>query len=60
MFLGVRAIGLRLKKARHSLISLLMKALNVSWQETSKPLLHVDRSSLVFKTLWTVLCICLA
>jgi len=31
----------------------------VFWQGTSKPLLHVDLSSFMFKTLWTVLCICL-
>jgi len=44
------------------LISLLMKAglsLNVFWQGTSKPLLRTDISSFTFKTLWTVLCICL-
>jgi len=49
--------------ATDTLISLLMKAglsLNVLWQGTSKALLRVDRSSFTFKTLWTVLCICLA
>jgi len=42
---------------------ILMKAalsLNVFWQRTSKPLLHINLSSFMFKTLWTVLCICLA
>jgi len=49
--------------ATSTLISLLMKAglsLNVFWQGTSEALLRVDLSSFMFKTLWAVLCICLA
>jgi len=41
-------------------MSLLMKAglsLNVFWQGTSKPLLHVDLSSFTFQTHWTILAI---
>ena len=41
--------------ATGTLVSLLMKAglsLNVFWQGTSKPLLRVDLSSFMFKTIW--------
>jgi len=44
-------------------MNLLMKAglsLNVFWQGTSKPLPRVVDLFHVGKTLWTVLCICLA
>jgi len=59
----VDAFWLHKLLATSTLMSLLMKAglsLNVFWQGTSKPLLHLDLSSFMFKTLWTVLCIYLA